>query len=81
MLFNPEEQSVFKTNPALYIEKAIKEYVKFSPNNRLTLLGNDTIWDEPLVGFADGCDPLFKDYKTIIGDFYVTPARSSANVP
>ncbi len=28
---------------------------------------------EPLVGFASATDPLFTQYKTIIGDFHLTP--------
>jgi len=34
------------------------------------------MWDEPLVGFADGDDPLFTEYKRIIGDFHVTPREA-----
>ena len=30
-------------------------------------------FDEPLVGFADAEDPIFHQYKTIIGDFHRTP--------
>lgn len=33
----------------------------------------ERIWDDPLVGFADGDDPLFSEYKKIIGDFHMTP--------
>lgn len=28
---------------------------------------------EPLVGFASAADPLFEDYKEIIGEFHLTP--------
>lgn len=34
------------------------------------------MWDAPLVGFADGDDPLFTEYKKIIGDFHVTPREA-----
>ncbi len=54
------------------IEDEIKRYVATSPNNRLTAL-DEVIWDEPLVGFADGDDPLFTEYKQVIGDFHMTP--------
>ncbi|MDW7675741.1 MAG: epoxyqueuosine reductase, partial [Bacillota bacterium] len=30
-------------------------------------------YDEPLVGFANACDPIFMNYKEIIGDFHLTP--------
>jgi ferredoxin len=29
--------------------------------------------DDPLVGFADAADPLFSEFKGIIGDFHLTP--------
>lgn len=41
--------------------------------NRLTRLDNGPIYEEPLVGVADGYDPLFSQYKTIIGDYHMTP--------
>ncbi|MFH1486244.1 MAG: epoxyqueuosine reductase [Chloroflexota bacterium] len=57
--------------------KLVADYIKKvaadSPENRLTLIDNSTIFDEPLVAFADGDDPLFTEYKTIIGQFHMTP--------
>jgi epoxyqueuosine reductase QueG len=41
--------------------------------NRLTKLNNGIIFEEPLVGVANGYDPLFMRYKQIIGDFHLTP--------
>jgi len=63
----------FEANPTGFLEKAIKEYVAQSPGNRLETFGGDPIFDEPLIGFADGDDTIFQDYKTIIGDFHLTP--------
>lgn len=37
-------------------------------------------FDEPLVGFAAAGDPLFTDYKHIIGDFHQTPQQVMASV-
>jgi epoxyqueuosine reductase QueG len=34
------------------------------------------IFDEPLVGFADGNDPLFQEFKTIIGPNHLTPREA-----
>jgi hypothetical protein len=61
------------TNHNQLIEKAIKEYVANSPNNLFPGLPGVKIWDDPVVGFADGDDPLIKEYKTLIGDFHVSP--------
>jgi len=63
----------FEKNPSLFLEHVIKEYVASNPGNRLTTFNDEPIFDEPLVGFADGDDLLFQDYKSIIGDFHVTP--------
>jgi epoxyqueuosine reductase QueG len=52
---------------------AIKTYVAESPLNALTHIDGSPIFEEPLVGFADGDDSLFREYKTIIGEFHFTP--------
>lgn len=70
------ELEQFKQNPSRFLEKAIKEYVTGSPDNRFKAFNGDPIYDEPLVGFADGDDPIFQDYKTIIGDFHLTPREA-----
>jgi epoxyqueuosine reductase QueG len=64
--------TLFQDSPNLYIENAVKEFVA-GPANRLTGFDNSPIFEEPLIGFADGDDPLFQEYKTIIGDFHLTP--------
>ena len=66
----------FEANPLLFLENAIKEYVGTSPGNRLPAFNNDPIFDEPLVGFADGDDAIFREYKAIIGDFHLTPREA-----
>ena len=43
--------------------------------NRLSRLDGGTVFEEPLVGVADGNDPLFAQYKTIIGAFHLTPGE------
>ncbi|MFC2005900.1 epoxyqueuosine reductase [Chloroflexota bacterium] len=68
----------FEINPCQFLEKAIKEYVAGSPSNQLPSFNNEPIFDEPLVGFADGDDAIFKDYKVIIGDFHLTPREALA---
>ena len=53
----------------------IEEIVRFaaeSPANRLPG-GVERYFDEPLVGFAAAGDPIFTDYKRLIGDFHLTP--------
>ncbi len=69
-------QRQFKANPVEFIEKIIKDYVAHSPNNLLSAFPGESIWEEPLVGFADGDDPLFQEFKTIIGDYHATPREA-----
>jgi epoxyqueuosine reductase QueG len=67
---------LFKENPSRFLEKTIKDYVVNSPDNRLPAFDDDPIFDEPLVGFADGDDEIFQKYKEIIGDFHYTPREA-----
>jgi len=68
----------FKQNPSRFLEKAIKDYVTGSSFNRLSAFAHDPIFDQPLVGFADGDDEIFQEYKNrkIIGDFHLTPREA-----
>jgi ferredoxin len=67
------EKVVFLKNPNNVLEQLIKNFIKENEENRRTQLGQGVYWDEPLVGFASGIDPLFFEYKTIIGSFHLTP--------
>lgn len=61
-----------------FLEEAIKKYVTESPLNRLKDIDGTTMWEEPLVGFADGDDPLFEQYKTVVGEFHLRPREALA---
>ena len=50
----------------------IHRFVLESEFNRCGETG-DFWFDEPLVGFASAGDPIFEEYKTIIGEFHLTP--------
>lgn len=67
------------TNMALtstMVEEFIKRTVKESERNRLVLIDGSPVFDEPLVAFGSGDDPLFVEYKTIIGEFHMTPGEA-----
>jgi epoxyqueuosine reductase len=68
----------FEVAPSLFLEETIKEYIVSSPKNRLPDYNNDPIFDEPLVGFANGDDAIFQGFKneTIVGDFHLTPREA-----
>ncbi len=60
-------------NTGSWIESIIKDFINHSPENTLKNAANEKAWEEPLVGFACGSDPLFQDFKTYVGDFHWTP--------
>jgi epoxyqueuosine reductase len=68
-----EEKVIFLKNPNEVFEQLIKNFIEENEQNRRTQLDYGVYWDEPLVGFASGLDPLFFEYKTIIGSFHQTP--------
>ncbi|MGA2150626.1 MAG: hypothetical protein ABSG48_00485 [Geobacteraceae bacterium] len=57
------------------IRDEIRRFVLESPDSRFPESGQ-SYFDEPLVGFAAADDPLFIQFKTIIGEFHMTPPRS-----
>jgi ferredoxin len=68
-----EEKVVFLKNPNSVLEQLVKNFINEAGPNRRTQLDHGIYWEEPLVGFASGIDPLFSEYKTIIGPFHPTP--------
>jgi epoxyqueuosine reductase len=73
---NKTDIEKFNKNPAAFLEKAVKDYIAQSPSNYLPSFPGEHIFDEPLVGFADGDDPIFHDYKRVVSDFHVTPREA-----
>ena len=71
-----QDRERFRSNPSRFIEESIRAYVASSPANRLRSFGGTPIFDEPLVGFADGDDPIFTQYKTIVGEMHLTPREA-----
>jgi epoxyqueuosine reductase len=54
------------------IRSMICRFVEESPANRFPEDGKP-YFDEPLIGYAAADDPLFHEYKRIIGEFHRTP--------
>lgn len=61
---------------ANWIESYIKQYVATRPENSLQNGTGEPAWDEPLVGFARGDDPLWAECKRHIGDFFWLPEEA-----
>ena len=51
----------------------IRAFIVGNPENRHDHIDGSVIFDEPLLGVADGDDPLFEEYKSVIGPFHATP--------
>ena len=71
-----DTKSLASVKMAQLIETEIKSFVRNSPLNLMPGMENQPIFDEPLVKFADGNDPLFEEFKTIIGPTHLTPREA-----
>jgi ferredoxin len=57
---------------AIWIESVIRDFVT-SPANTMRNAANEPAWDEPIIGYSNGADPLYDFYKNDIGGFYAKP--------
>jgi epoxyqueuosine reductase len=57
-----------------WVRKLIEEFIK-STENTLGSNANDKAFGAPIVGYARGDDPIFEEFKTNIGTFYLTPSE------
>jgi epoxyqueuosine reductase len=76
--FNMDAKTSTSLKMAQLIESEIKSFVRSSPLNRMPDDKIQPIFDDPLVKFADGSDPLFTEFKTIIGPDHLTPIEALA---
>jgi ferredoxin len=62
-------------DPAMQIENLIREFFQTSPENSMNFEHIERVFDEPLVGFSNGGDPLFEFLKKDIGSPCMTPVE------
>jgi epoxyqueuosine reductase len=55
--------------------KVVIEEFNSTKANSLVNSQNDPAWDKPLVGFSNGNDPIWEEFKRHIGDFFWTPSE------
>jgi epoxyqueuosine reductase len=67
----------FQMDAVTAVTEGLRGFTRASPLNRLPGT-RDPIFDEPLVRFADGDDPLFTEYKKIIAESHLTPREALA---
>ena len=58
---------------SVWVDAIIKGFVRESPENSLKNEDDERAWDDPLVGFSRGDDPIYDEYKEQIGAFHWTP--------
>ena len=75
-MFPSEAKSELHAGAGRFVEEEIKAFVRDSSLNRMPSNEDYVIFDEPLVGFADGDDPIFAEYKTIISPSHLTPSEA-----
>jgi len=67
MIQNPHKK------PADWIEALIKDFIERSPENTLGNSENERAWEDFLIGFSNGDDPIYQEYKEYVGLFHWTP--------
>ena len=61
------------TSAAAWIENVIRDFIEQSPENTLEKPFNEKAFENPLVGFSRGDDPIFETYKQVVGSYHWTP--------
>ncbi len=56
-----------------WITNTITHLVLDAPENRLIDFGGQRIFDTPLVGVADGDDPLFEEFQKVVSPRHLQP--------
>ncbi len=55
------------------LKAIIRKFIAYSPENTLKNQTNEKAFENPLVGFSRGDDPLYDAYKEHVGPFHWTP--------
>lgn len=58
-----------------FLKRELTQYVMESAANWLPEI-NDRFYDEPVIQYASATDPLFAEYKKIIGEDHLTPQEA-----
>ena len=63
-----------RENPGQWLERIIRDFIE-SPENTLQNPCHERAWDQPLVGFARGDDPIFQKFKEVVEEYHWTPVE------
>jgi epoxyqueuosine reductase QueG len=56
-----------------WIKDLVRDFIVTSTHNTMRNHAEDPAWDDALVGFASGADPIWQQYKEYVGPFHWTP--------
>lgn len=56
-----------------WIISLIEDFIERSPENTLQNPAQEKAFENPLVGFSKGDDPLYQTYKEVVGPYHWTP--------
>jgi epoxyqueuosine reductase len=66
-------EKIKKSERASWIEGVVRDFLIRSPENTLANQAKDRAFEEAVVGFSRGDDPLYDAYKELVGPFHWTP--------
>lgn len=66
------------TDMRIWLNEIITDHVNNSSENSLRMEPDEKAWDEVLVGFSSGADPLYEAYKDLVGESHWTPREAFA---
>lgn len=62
-----------RSDQTSWIEGIVRDFITHSPENTLGNQAKDRAFEEVIVGFSKGDDPLYDAYKELVGPFHWTP--------
>ena len=60
-------------HPATWLNSVVDDVLQRSPENTLGGIGHERAFETCLLGFSRGDDPLYAEYKQVVGPFHWTP--------
>lgn len=67
------EQRTQAEKHAAWLTSLIQDFIDHSPENTLQNPENEKAFAHPIVGFSQGHDPLYEEFKEYVGPFHWTP--------
>ncbi len=67
-------KKTLNNSPEKWLATQINSFVSTSAANTLHLPSNEKAFDSPLIGFSNGADPIYDEFVSHIGNFYLKPA-------